>query len=86
MWVSVEDEMADQRGEVSAPTTKEAPLGHEEEVEGNVVLGRGMRTKVPSTKLLDFVTHNVVKKKSLFACPSASSLSPCTPYPIHILL
>lgn len=37
--------------------TDGTPLGLEEESEGNVDLGRGMHTKIPNTKLRDFVTH-----------------------------
>lgn len=61
-------------------------LGRENEVRGDVELGRGMCTKILSTKLRDVITHTMVKKKSLYVvhllhhCPQVLLIL------LHILL
>ncbi|CAH9126867.1 unnamed protein product, partial [Cuscuta epithymum] len=44
-------------------------------------LGRGQRTRVPSVRLKDYVTHTIIKN-SPFSVPPVSSPSSGTPFPI----
>ena len=45
-------------------------------------MGRGKRVKISNKKLLDYVTHTLVKKKSSSTQAPVSASSSGTPYPI----